>query len=152
MVEDSQRYQVRAAGNPREALQKVCRRLSRDLLLTDVRMPEMSGRRGARVKETIRPSHHHEVLCLPHRRWRARGMRGDVRAEAVTYCRVLRAIRARLDEERIDFRHYAAAEGEDSIALSSVASFARGLAEPHRAFHRNVGHKDFSWVATLRVR
>ena len=97
-------YQVRAAGNPREALQWFAEGFRADLLLTDVRMPEMSGTALARAVKEIDPGLRIIMMSGDAAPALAEQQIAGATFEQkpVTPPVLLRAIRARLDEPRID--------------------------------------------------
>jgi CheY-like chemotaxis protein len=104
MVLSRRGYQVRASGDPREALQWFADGFRADLLLTDVRMPEMSGTALARAVKEIDPG-----LRIILMSGDAAPALADQQIAGATFEQkpvtppvLLRAIRARLDEARVE--------------------------------------------------
>ena len=105
MVLERRGYKVRAAGKPREALQWFADGFRADLLLTDVRMPEMSGIALARAVKDIDPGLPIILMsgdAAPTLSEHEQIAGATFEQKPVTPPVLLRAIRARLDEKRIE--------------------------------------------------
>jgi CheY-like chemotaxis protein len=103
MVLERRGYQVRPTADPREALQWFADGYRADLLLTDVRMPEMSGPAFARAVREIDPDVPIILMsgdAAPTMGDQDRIAGATFEQKPVTPVVLLRAVRARLDEVR----------------------------------------------------